>query len=73
MIHTFYLLESLRLCKAVMDKRVENSPLKMYDINMNYIQKFSFHLTELSLSAIKGKLWANVAITIRIITVYAKI
>jgi hypothetical protein len=56
-----------------MDKRVENSPLKMYDINMNYIQKFNFLLTELSLSAIKGKLWVNVAIIIRIITVYAKI
>jgi hypothetical protein len=56
-----------------MDKRVENSPLKMYDINTNYTQKFDFLLTELSLSAIKGKLWVNVAITIRITTVYAKI
>jgi hypothetical protein len=36
-----------------MDKTVENLPLKIYDINMNYIYKFKFHRTELSLSLLK--------------------
>ena len=36
-----------------MDKTVENLPFKIYDINMNYIYKFKFYRTELSLLLLK--------------------